>query len=120
MTVRALQPNYGGPVRDREENFHGMRIVFVGWDRHLMYSNPLALLVAPAMTFDQLLQETLPAAYGLHPDWPQIDWSRVTWLLGGKAFSPDRSASLQANGIGHKSLLRLQTPGLNGIRGSCS
>ena len=37
---------------------------------------------------------------------------------GDTPFTPDRDTSLRDNGIGHKDLIRLITPGLNGIAGS--
>ena len=50
--------------------------------------------------------------YGLHPDWAKIDWSKASWTLDGEQFTPDPAKSLADNGIGHKSVLRLTTPGL--------
>lgn len=121
MTVKALHPDYVGQVRDRVENFHGMALLYVGWDKHLMFSNPLAFLLPPTMTFDQLVKEVLPGGpYVAHPDWGRIDWKTVVWLRDGQPFTPDPARSLADNGLGHKSVLRLQTPGLMGIGGSCS
>ena len=47
-----------------------------------------------------------------------IDWSTVEWELDGAAFTPDRGQTLAAQGIGHKSMLRFRTPGLNGLAGA--
>jgi len=39
----------------------------------------------------------------------------VRWLRDGEPFTPDMERSLAENGVLHKSVVRLQTPGLNGI-----
>lgn len=120
MAVTSLKPGYGGEVRDREENFHGMRLFYVAWDQHLIFTNPVALLLPPDTTFAAFVRDVLPGLYSEHPDWDRIDWERVKWLRDGAPFMPDGEADLGANGIGFKSVLRLQTPGLSGLKGSCS
>ncbi len=40
--------------------------------------------------------------------------------MNGELFAPDKSASLDALGIKHKSVIRMHTPGLDGIGGSGS
>jgi phenol/toluene 2-monooxygenase (NADH) P4/A4 len=44
----------------------------------------------------------------------------IEWYRGSERFRPDFGASLTENGLGHKAVLRLRTPGLMGIGGSCS
>jgi phenol/toluene 2-monooxygenase (NADH) P4/A4 len=39
-------------------------------------------------------------------------------LLDGNAFKPTLDKSLADNGVSHKSLIRMVTPGLNGINNS--
>jgi phenol hydroxylase P4 protein len=41
-------------------------------------------------------------------------------LLNDEPWAPDFAASLDANGLRHKDMLRLQTPGLNGLGNSAS
>ena len=118
MAVQALYENYGGPVRDKVENFHGMQLVYVGWDEHMMFPFAATFPLPPQMPFGALLKDVLPAAYGVHPDFAQIDWAAAQWQLDGKSFVPDQEKSLADNGIGHKSLLRFATPGLSGIAGT--
>ena len=117
MAVQAAYPNYAGPIRDAVENFHGNQVVFIGWDEHMMFPFANAFPLPPAMPFGALVKELLPVAYGVHPDFAKIDWDKCEWLLDGAALNPDPAKSLAENGIGHKSLLRLVTPGLNGIGG---
>ncbi len=117
MSVKAVFDDYTGPVRDAVENFHGNQLVYVAWDEHLMFPCAAVFPLPPEMTFAALIAEVLPPVYGAHPDFAKIDWQNVHWTLDGGEFTPDPNASLAANGVGHKSLLRLATPGLDGIGG---
>ncbi|WP_028208986.1 phenol hydroxylase subunit P4 [Paraburkholderia nodosa] len=120
MAVVALHEGYAGPMRDRVENFHGNQLLYVGWEDHLMFCAPHCLAVAPGMTFGALAREVIPAMYGMHPDWPSVQIESVEWFRSRERFTPDFDASLADNGLGHKALLRLRTPGLTGIGGSHS
>jgi phenol hydroxylase P4 protein len=116
MAVSAIREDYyTGPAKDVVENFHGNQVVYTAWDAHTMFSFPAAFPLSPAMPFSALVAQVLPAAYSLHPEFARIDWEQVEWLLDDEPFVPDTGASLADNGIGHKSVLRLITPGLNGI-----
>ena len=119
MSVKAL---YDYPIvpKDTVEQFHGNQLVFIGWDQHLMFCSPIALPLPPALPFAALVEQVLTDAYGQHPEFTRIDWSRVEWLLDGQPFTPNPVAGLRDNGIGHKSVIRFRTPGLNGIAGSGS
>jgi phenol hydroxylase P4 protein len=120
MSVAAITPTYVGERRDRVENFHGNQIVYVGWDRHLMFCSPVAFALPPETPFSKLQDEIIPGAFSQHPDFAQIDWSAVVWHLNGAPFSPSRDKSLVEQGVDHKSIIRMATPGLNGIKGSGS
>ncbi|MDG0024668.1 phenol hydroxylase subunit P4 [Trinickia sp. Y13] len=118
MTVIALKP-YSFPPQDTVEKFPAP-LLYVGWEEHLMFPAPFCLPLPPDTPFGALEAQILPSIYGGHPDFPKIDWSAVQWTLSGNPFTPDREKSLAENGIGHKTLIRFRTPGLNGIKGSCS
>jgi len=62
----------------------------------------------------------LPGVYGYHPDFAQIDWAKAEWFKSGKPWQPDVEKSLAENGLKHKDVIRFRTPGLTGIKGSCS
>ena len=109
---------YVDNVRDRVENFHGNQLVYVGWDDHLLFSAAWAFPLPPEMPFQGLVAEVMPASFNDHPDFEEIDWASVEWVLDGKSFSPDMDKSLKDNGVGHKSLIRFKTPGLMGINGT--
>ncbi len=119
MPVKSIG-EYPALVRDNVENFHGNQLVFVGWDHHLMIDSPRAFPLPPDMPFGALVNDVLPAAYAPHPEWEQVNWDEAEWLLDGESFTPNLEASLKDNGIGHKSVVRFNTPGLNGIAGSGS
>ena len=120
MTVAAITPDYIGERRDRLENFHGNQLVYVGWDRHLMFCSPVAFALPPDTPFSKLQDEILRGAFSQHPDFEQIDWNKVQWHLNNEPFLPDRNKSLVDQGVDHKSIIRMATPGLDGIRGSGS
>ena len=48
----------------------------------------------------------------------KIDWSNVTWQIDGKHATPDFGKSIADHSMGHKSLVRFWTPGLDGFKGS--
>ncbi|RTL26915.1 MAG: phenol hydroxylase [Rhodocyclaceae bacterium] len=119
MHIHAQQTSVLPLVRDRVDNFHGQQLLYVGWDHHTMICAPIALLVSPELRFGEVIDSLLPAsAFALHPEWPQIDWAHVEWLLADRPFTPERGATLAAQGLGHKAYLRLRTPALRGIAGS--
>ena len=120
MTVIALKPGYSAEPKDAEDKFHGNRLLYIGWDEHLLFCAPLCVPLPAAMPFGALVKDVLPGLYNSHPDFDKIDWSKGEWKDSGKAFEPDFDKSLADNGLVHKSAIRFRTPGLNGINGSCS
>jgi phenol hydroxylase P4 protein len=119
MSVVAIQPDYAShtEVRDARANFHGNIVVYVHWEKHLSFCAALAFPLPPAMPFGALVEQVIKPHYAAHPDAAKIDWGGVTWQIDGAPATPDLAASLEANGIGHKSLVRFWTPGLDGYQG---
>jgi phenol hydroxylase P4 protein len=106
------------PPRDREANFHGNRLLFILWERHLVICAPIALALPPTTTFGDLLDRVLPGTvFAQHPDWALIDWAQARWSAGSQPLQPEHHQTLAELGLGHKALLRLRTPGLDGIGG---
>ena len=118
MAVKTIKGEYPEVMMDSVDRFHGNQLVYVGWDYHMCITTANAYPLPPDMPFAALTQAVLPTVLGPHPDFAQIDWDKVEWLLDGKAFTPDMAKSLKENGVGHKSLIRFRTPGLNGYKGS--
>jgi phenol/toluene 2-monooxygenase (NADH) P4/A4 len=117
MSTLSLKP-YAFEPADAEANFHGNRLLYIGWDDHLMFCAPICLPLPPEMPFGVFVADVLPGLYGAHPDFAEIDWTRVQWLHDGAPWQPDPARTLAENGLAHKDVIRLQTPGLTGIRGS--
>jgi len=120
MPVIALAPDYRADAADAPERFHGQHLFYVNWQEHLLFCSPICLPLSPDMPFGALQSEVLPGLYDSHPDFARIDWSRVEWSQSGQPFQPDPAKSLADNGLVHKTLLQLRTPGLHGIAGSRS
>lgn len=119
MGVKAITADYHGDMKDSVEKFHGNQLLGIAWSKHLMYATPLCIPVPPSMPFGVLVEKVLPGLYGQHPDFAKVDWRAVTWTHSGEAFIPDPEKSLTHNGIGHKSLIRFSTPGLDGLANAC-
>jgi phenol hydroxylase P4 protein len=119
MATIALKPYEFEPA-DAEANFRGNRLLYIGWEDHLMFASPICIPVSPDMTFGALVSDVLPALYGMHPDFALIDWDGARWFRTGQPWQPDASRSLADNGLAHKEAIRLRTPGLTGINGSFS
>lgn len=118
MPVNALKPGYTGEKMDRLENFDGNQVVYVAWDEHRMFCAAKAFPLPPSMPFAALQSEIMPAAFAQHPEFKDINWQSANWLLDGESFTPDMDKAIAEQGIGHKSLLRLQTPELKGYQGA--
>ena len=120
MAVAAIVPDYTGERLDRVENFHGNQVLYLGWDHHLMFCAPVAIAVPPDTPFSTVIEELIPGAFSLHPEFADIDWDKVEWHLNGQDFTPQADVALIDQGIDHKSIVRFNTPGLDGINGSGS
>lgn len=105
---------------DKQEYFHGNQLTYINWEKHLLFCAPVCLPLPPEMPFAALIKDVLPGVYRKHPDYEKINWDEAKWQLDGEDFTPDMKASLAENGLGHKSLIRFWTPGLEGIEGSHS
>jgi len=114
MSYNTIRP-FTAVSKDARANFHGAQVVYFGWDKHLMFYAPVCKPLPPDMPFRQVVEQVLPESWGAHPEFAHIDWNEVRWLRDGEPFTPDMERSLVDNGVLHKSVVRLQTPGLNGI-----
>jgi phenol hydroxylase P4 protein len=116
MPVVSVTP-YPVDIKDRKEMFHGAQLLYVGWDKHMLFYAPTQFCLPPDTRFRDLCEIHLSVAYAVHPDFAKIDWQQAQWLKSGQPFTPDLEQSLAANGLEHKDVLRLQTPGLEGMAG---
>lgn len=114
MPVAALK-EYVGVPRDRVENFHGKQLVYMAWDRHLLFAAPFLFCVEPQMKFGELVGGPLSALVQPDPDAASIDWTKAEWLKSGRPWTPDFDRTLAENGIGHKDQIRFRTPGSSSL-----
>lgn len=117
MSTLAMS-EYTFAPRDTVERFT-QPLMYFGWDEHMMFAAPLAVPLSLATSFSDVISKVLPALYGQHPEFTQINWGKVQWFRGADMFTPSMQSTLTDNGFGHKSVLRFRTPGLEGIHGSC-
>jgi phenol hydroxylase P4 protein len=117
MSTKAIAA-YDFPPQDTVDKFPAP-LLYIGWDDHKMFCSPFCVPVPPATKFGDWVRGALPGMFGAHPDFARIDWNAVEWLSSGQPFKPDPDKTMAENGLGHKSALRLRTPGLNGLGGSC-
>lgn len=119
MAVAAVSKYEFAPA-DTQDKFHGAQLLYIGWEDHLLFCAPFCFPFPPTMRFCDVVEGPMKAAFGYHPDFAQIDWAKVEWLKSGKPFAPDFDKSLAENGLKHKDVIRLRTPGLDGIKGTCN
>lgn len=119
MSVKAIG-EYHGESRDRLENFNGIQLVYLQWDKHLLFCSPFTLPVPPTLRFSDFLEQTVTPALASHFEARKIDFKSAQWTLNGHAFVPQLELSLLEQGIDHKSFLKLSTPGLIGLNGTCN
>ena len=117
MPVTAIGRYTAQPL-DCQANFHGAQLVYLCWENHLLFCAPFTLPVDPALPFAAFIEQVVKPAIALHPDAAQVDFATARWRLDEQPFTPDLARGLAANGITHKSLLHLHTPGLEGLGGS--
>jgi phenol/toluene 2-monooxygenase (NADH) P4/A4 len=92
----------------------------ITWHDHLMFATPLCIPVASYLSFRNFTDEVLPSVFGEHPDFSLIDWSRAQWSKNNEFWIPKFEKSLWNNGVRHKDVLCLRTPGLTGVNCSLS
>lgn len=119
MPVTAIGPYTAQPL-DRQANFNGLQLVYLCWEQHLLFCAPFTFPLPPDMGFAEFVEQVVKPSISSHPDASSVNFATATWRLNDRPFNPDLAASLIANGIDHKSLLHLATPGLNGIAGTCN
>lgn len=117
MPVQAIVNDYKMPALDVQANFHGNQLLYIGWDRHLMFCASFAFAVSPDMTLRAFLDEVAGPAFAAHPEFDQVRWEDAEWRHDHRPFVPQFDQSLSAQGITHKSILRFLTPNLKGFQG---
>ncbi|TXH35061.1 MAG: phenol hydroxylase [Burkholderiaceae bacterium] len=121
MSVTAIGEYIGEP-RDVVANYHGNQLLYICWDRHLMFAAPFIFAVPPDMKFGDVLTQFVAPVIAPHPDAANIDWRKTTWerdgAQGDQPWQPDFDGTVAGNGLVHKTWLRFRTPGLDGLGGT--
>jgi phenol hydroxylase P4 protein len=118
MSVISVSP-YKGVQQDTAEKFPAP-LLYIGWEDHLMFCAPFCVPAPPTMTFGDLITQVLPGVFGEHPDFANINWEQVNWFKSGEFWMPNKNKTLAENGLGHKDVIRMRTPGMKGLSASCS
>lgn len=114
MAVNAIG-EYKFRPRDAADVYGDQKIVYFCWDRHLLFAAPFITFVPEDMPLGAYLDDVIKPMLAPDPDVGQLAWEEAQWFNGSAAFTPDFSASLTANGIGHKHKIIMATPGLNSL-----
>ena len=88
MAVQAIRPDYTGEVMDKQENFGGNILVFIGWDEHLLFCSAKSFPLPPTMTFKDLKGGVLPEGFDQHPDFEHIFMKVVRLSMNALMSSP--------------------------------
>lgn len=118
MSVLAASP-YHFPAKDAAEQFSAP-LLYVGWEDHLMFCAPACVAVPPTLKFGEFVAKILPDIFGGHPDFAMINWHQLHWYKSGELWFPDAAKTMTENGLRHKDVIRMKTPGLHGLKGSFS
>lgn len=105
---------------DKLENFHGNIVVYILWEKHLAYMNPIAFPLPPEMPLGDFINGVVVPAYSAHPNASKVDFMTAEWTVDGHEVTLDPAKSLKDIGVGHKSVLRVKTPGFEGLVGAGS
>jgi phenol hydroxylase P4 protein len=114
MAVKAIS-EYTAIPNDLVENFNGMQLLYIQWQNHLMFCAPFALLVSPDATLPDVFASHIQPAIVPHPEGIKVKYDDIQWMLNGEPFKPNSIDSLLSQGMDHKSMLIMTTPGLNGL-----
>lgn len=111
----AARKEYVATPRDLVANFNGKQLLYVSWDRHLLFAAPFLLCLPPDMRFGDVVAGPLTQLLQPDPDAAALDWDKAEWLKRGQPWKPDFAKTLAENGLTHKEQLRFRTPGLNAL-----
>lgn len=104
---------YKVPPRDHAGIYGQNQLVYFCWEGHLLFAAPFITFVTGDLLLGDFLNQTIAPLIGPDPDAAAVDWAKAEWFIGPRPFTPDFAASLEANGIHHKSKIIMKTPGLN-------
>jgi phenol/toluene 2-monooxygenase (NADH) P4/A4 len=116
MPVKAIHDHYYVEPLDLKKHYGDQIQIYIGWDQHTLFCAAIAFLASPTQTFQDLIEQQMTSVFCKHPEFEHVNWAEVVFSLDGQGFKPQLNQSLAEQQIGHKSLLRFTTPGLNGYQ----
>jgi phenol hydroxylase P4 protein len=96
---------YDWPSRSAAEFYGDDQLVHVWWNGNVFFVSAQTFRFPKAMPFGALVNEVLKGFYTADPDFVPESLDSAKWKIDGVAVTPDMEASLEANGVGHKSLV---------------
>jgi len=104
MAVVAMY-DYDWPSRSAAEFYGDDQLVHVWWNGNVFFVSAQTFRFPKAMPFGALVNDVLKGFFTADPDFVPESLDGAKWKIDGVAVTPDLDASLEANGVGHKSLV---------------
>ena len=103
MPVVAIS-EYKFPSRSRQELYGDDQLVHIWWKGNPFFVSAACFRFPKAMPWGDLMG-VLKGFFTADPDFVPDSLDTATWIIDDVVVTPDASASLEANGVGHKSLV---------------
>ena len=103
MPVVAIS-EYKFPSKSRQELYGDDQLVHVWWKGNLWFVSAGCFRFPKAMPWGDFIG-VLKGYYTADPDFAPDSLDSVQWIIDDQPVTPDPAASLEANGVGHKSLI---------------
>ena len=104
MPVVAIS-EYKFPSRSRQELYSDDQLVHIWWKGNPFFVSAQCFRFPKAMPFGDLVG-LCKGFFAADPDFNPDAMDSVQWVIDDKEVTPDPAASLEANGVGHKSLVQ--------------
>ena len=104
MPVVAIS-EYKFPSKSRQELYGDDQLVHVWWKGNLWFVSAGCFRFPKAMPWGDFIG-VLKGYYTADPDFVPDSLDSVQWVIDDQEVTPDPSASMEANGVGHKSLVQ--------------
>ena len=100
--------DYDFPSRSAQELYGDDQLVHVWYDGNPWFVAAACFRAPKAMTFADFWAALVVPYHVEDPDW-QESWTPADfeWAVDDAAWEPDADASLEAQGVGHKSVIRM-------------
>jgi phenol hydroxylase P4 protein len=107
MAVRSIGA-YKFPSRSRQELYGADQLVHVWWRGNLWFVAAACFRAPKAMTWGDFIAGLVYPLFGCDPDFDPAT-AKFTWTIDDQPVDPAADQSLEALGVGHKSLLTCQS-----------